>query len=84
MFTVLFWSQALERALKSGAQALLVVWGSAQINVLTVNWTTAMGVSLAAVAISLLTSLASIPFGATNSPSLVAPPRVGAHEKVEG
>jgi hypothetical protein len=81
VFTLVFWAQALERALKSTAQALLVVWGSAEVNVLTVNWTTAVGVALTAGLVSLLASVASLPFGPTNSPSLVAPPLTGAHEK---
>jgi hypothetical protein len=84
VFTLVFWALALERALKSTAQALLVVWGSAEVNVLTVNWTTAVGVALTAGVLSVLTSIVSLPFGPTNSPSLVAPPQVGAHEKVEG
>lgn len=83
MFTLVFWALALERALKSTAQALLVVWGSAEVNVLTVNWTTAVGVALTAGALSVLTSIVSLPFGPPNSPSLVEPPLAGKHEVKE-
>lgn len=74
MLTAAYWAQAIERALKSAAQALLIVWGASQINVLSIaNWTTALSVVLSAALVSLLTSLASVPFGPAASPSLVAP-----------
>jgi hypothetical protein len=74
VFTAAFWAQALERALKSAAQALLVIWGASQVNVLSIaSWQTALSVTLAAALLSLLTSLASVPFGPAASPSLVEP-----------
>lgn len=83
MLSAAYWAQVIERAGKSAAQALLIVWGSAEINVLAVNWTTALGVALSAALVSVLTSLASLPFGPSNSPSLVAPPLTGKHEVKE-
>jgi hypothetical protein len=74
VLTAAFWAQAIERALKSAAQALLIVWGASQINVLSIaNWTTALSVVLSAAVVSLLTSVASVPFGPSASPSLVEP-----------
>lgn len=74
MFTAAFWAQAIERALKSAAQALLIIWGTTQINVLSVNsWSTALSVAVSAALLSVLTSLASLPFGPGASPSLVEP-----------
>ncbi|MCW2904214.1 MAG: putative lactococcus lactis phage r1t holin [Streptosporangiaceae bacterium] len=74
MFSAAYWAQAIERALKSAAQALLIVWGATQVNALSVtNWTTALNVVISAALVSLLTSLASLPFGPSSSPSLVVP-----------
>jgi len=74
VFSAAFWAQAIERALKTAAQALLIVWGASQVNVLSVaSWTTALSVVLSAAVVSLVTSLGSLPFGPAASPSLVEP-----------
>jgi hypothetical protein len=72
MFTVTFWKQAVERAIKSAAQALLGLWVGAQaFNAWDVDWKKAAGVALGAALLSVLTSLASAGVGKKGSPSLV-------------
>jgi Putative lactococcus lactis phage r1t holin len=72
MFTLTFWKQAGERAIKSAAQALLGLWVGAQaFNAWDVDWKKAAGVALGGAILSLLTSLASAGVGKSNSPSLV-------------
>ncbi|MBX6355797.1 MAG: holin [Micromonosporaceae bacterium] len=72
MFTVTFWKQAAERAIKSAAQALLGLWVGAQaFNAWDADWKKAAGVALGGAILSVLTSLASASVGKGNSPSLV-------------
>lgn len=55
-----FWTGALDRAVKSFAQALLLLWGAdAGFNLLQVNLVQALGVAAGAAVLSLLTSMAS-------------------------
>lgn len=72
MWTRTFWKQAIERALKTGAQTAVALLGVAGLGVLDVDWTqTASVVGLAVVA-SLLTSVASAGVGPAASPSTVS------------
>lgn len=60
MLTAAFWTGAVDRALKSAAQALILLWAaSSGFNVLTVDWPTSLGLAGGAAALSLLTSIAS-------------------------
>lgn len=72
MFTLDFWKAAGERALKTGAQFVLVSWavGDGIFNVLTVDPAEAAGYFGGGVAVSLLTSLASGLIGDRGTPSL--------------
>ena len=71
MWTKLFWEKAAERAIKTAAQAALAFFVIGQTNLLDLDWTqVASGAGVAAIA-SVLTSLASAPFGPGDSPSLV-------------
>jgi hypothetical protein len=55
-----FWKGTLDRAVKSFAQALLLLWGAdAGFNLLSVDVGQAFGVAAGAAVLSLLTSLAS-------------------------
>lgn len=65
-----FLADALERAAKTFAQALLGALTVEGVTVASVNWPTALGVAGTAAAVSLLTSAASYP--ATGTASLVA------------
>lgn len=72
MFTRAFWAAALERAVKSAAQAVVLFWavGDVALNLWTVNPTETLGVAAGGAVLSILTSLVSIPVSATNGPSL--------------
>lgn len=55
-----FWLGALDRAVKSFAQALLLLWGAdAGFSLLDVNLVQSLGVAAGAAVLSLLTSIAS-------------------------
>lgn len=73
MFTWKFWREALERAVKSAAQAPLTVWtvGDVALNVFEMNWQLGFGVALGGAVFSILTSLATAPMGAPDSPSAI-------------
>ena len=74
MFSLNFWRQALERAVKSAAQdigkALILVGAGATI--WEVNWQVILGAALLGAVFSLVTSIGSAPFGESDSPSVVA------------
>jgi hypothetical protein len=71
MWTKNFWKQAAERAVKSAAQALLGLWTLDGFNVLQADLPVAGGVALGAAVLSVLTSVASLPFGEDDDPSVV-------------
>ncbi|MEV1294424.1 holin [Pseudonocardia sp. NPDC049635] len=60
LFTRRFWTGAADRAIKSSAQMLILLWGAdAGLNILTVDVPEAFGVAAGAAVLSLLTSVAS-------------------------
>lgn len=71
MFTAKFWKGAVERALKSAAQALLGLWALDGFNAVEADYALAGGVALGAAILSVLTSIVSLAAGPTDSPSLV-------------
>lgn len=71
MFTLVFWKAALERCLKTAAQAIVAVLtvGGATVGFADIDWVASGWLVLVAAAVSVLTSMVSA--GATNgSPSL--------------
>ena len=72
MWTSIFWRQTAERAVKTAAQAGAAFFVVGSTGVADVDWATVGGVAGAAAVASVLTSLASAPFGPADSPSLVA------------
>lgn len=73
MWTVKFWKAATERAVKSAAQALVLLWAAdGGFNVLDVEYGEAFGLSAGAAVLSLLTSVVSSAVGDSTSPSLVS------------
>lgn len=71
MFTINFWKQAAERALKSAAQGLLGMWALDGFNVLDADWGLAAGVAAGAAVLSLLSSVVTSGVGESGDPSMV-------------
>ena len=66
-----FWQAAAERAIKSAAQAMvLVLAADIGFNVLTVDWQETLGVGAGGAVLSILTSIISSGFGPGDGPSL--------------
>lgn len=79
MFTVQFWKETLERAVKTFAQSIILATGlGAGFNLFQMDWGLALGFGGGGALLSILTSLGSAPFGQGGTPSLVptldAPP----------
>lgn len=71
MWTTVFWREAGERAIKTAAQTALAFFVVGTTDLFSVDWqVVASGVGVAVIA-SLLTSIASEPFGPKGTPSLV-------------
>jgi ElaB/YqjD/DUF883 family membrane-anchored ribosome-binding protein len=70
MFTLKFWKDAIERALKTAAQAGIVVIGTSQL-VTEVDWVVVVSGAALGFILSILTSIASSAFGDGDSASLV-------------
>ncbi len=70
MFTVVFWRDAVERAIKTAAQAGIAVF-VAGVTVTSVDWGDAGAVVGTAVLVSLLGSVASTRVGSPTSASLI-------------
>lgn len=71
MWTVKFWQNALERAIRTAAQSLLALWGTQVTGVLEVDWVQAASVAALAALTSVLMSLVATGVGDHNSPSFV-------------
>lgn len=63
VWTSAFWKAAAERALKTFAQTLIVLIGAEQVNVMALDWPQLLTVAGSAAVMSVLTSMASAPFG---------------------
>ena len=70
MFTKSFWIDAIERSLKTAAQAALGAGIIGATDLLAVNWVGALSVGGLAAVISILTSAASEPVGVGGTASL--------------
>lgn len=79
MWTWLFWKQALERAVKTFAQAAIaLLTGDKVFGILDADWTMVGQVAALALVLSILSSLVSAPIGPDKeSPSLVDTPPPG-------
>lgn len=71
LVTGTFWSQTVERAVKTFAQASIALLTGDGLGLITVDWTHIGSVAGLATLVSLLTSVGSGPFAEANSPSLV-------------
>lgn len=57
MFTIKFWKDASERAIRTAAQALLALWATDVTGVLAVDWVQAGSVAALAALTSILMSI---------------------------
>lgn len=72
IYKSIFWKDAVERALKTSAQAgLLAIGASEGFNLFTLDWRTFLGFALGGAFLSLLMSVASAGVGDNESASLV-------------
>jgi len=71
MFTLKFWKDASERAIRTAAQALLALWATDISGVLEVDWTQAGSVAALAAVTSVLMSVASTGRGNPESASSI-------------
>ena len=71
LLTRAFWLDAGERAAKSFAQTLLALLAGDGVNLLRVDWPTALGLAGTAALLSILTSVASVRVPPAGSASLV-------------
>lgn len=70
MRTAAFWRNAAERAVKSAAQSLLLLWaGDSAFNIINADPRMAGGIAAGAAVLSVLTSLASTAVGDSSSPA---------------
>jgi hypothetical protein len=70
-----FWKAALERAVKTAVQAVVLAIGAAQGAALfALDWKNVVGAAVGGAAVSLLTSLISLPIGPADSPSVISEP----------
>ena len=63
MFTVKFWKDAAERAIRTAAQALLALWATDVAGVLAVDWVQAGSVAALAALTSILMSIVATNVG---------------------
>jgi hypothetical protein len=75
MFTIMFWKRATERAVKSGAQAVLLGLGfsdAGPVNALQFDYKLGLGFAAGGALLSYLTSLVTAPLaGDPDDPSMV-------------
>ncbi len=71
MYTITFWKDAAERAIRTAAQALLALWATDISGVLEVDWTQAGSVAALAAVTSVLMSIAATGRGNPESASSV-------------
>jgi len=70
MFTIKFWKDAGERAIRTAAQALIALWATDVSGVLAVDWVQAGSVSALAALMSILMSIAATGVGDHESAGL--------------
>ena len=71
MFTSAFWKLAVERAIKTVAQALVAVFAASQFDWFSADGQAILGTAATAGVLSILMSVASIGVGDKGTPSLV-------------
>lgn len=70
MITRDFWLDALERALKTGAQTVVATIGGGAVGIFDLDWVMVGSVAALAMVLSLCTSIASAPLSTKGTASL--------------
>lgn len=71
MWSLKFWRETVERAIRTAAQALLALWGTQVTGVLEVDWTQAASVTALAALSSVLMSLIATGVGDHESSAFI-------------
>lgn len=72
MLTARFWTGLIDRSVKSGAQALLLLWAAdSGFNALEIDLPHALGLAGGAMLLSALTSIVSAPVGDPGSTAML-------------
>jgi hypothetical protein len=71
MWSLAFWKDTAERAIRTAAQALLALWGTQVTGIMQVDWTQALSVAALAALSSVLMSLIATGVGDKGTPSFV-------------
>lgn len=71
MFTKTFWTDAIERAVKTVAQALIAVVAATNFDWISADWRAIASTAATAGVLSLLSSIASDRFGVAGTPSVL-------------
>ncbi len=72
MWTLSFWKETADRAIKTAAQAVLLGLGLGEgLNAFDVDFQLALGFALGGLALSVLTSVVSSPFGVKGTASFI-------------
>lgn len=73
MFNMSWLRDALERALKTTAQAIVLALGASEgFNLFAADWQNVAGIAAGAAVLSVLTSVISAPFGVKGSASVLS------------
>ena len=71
IWTKNFWLDTLERAIRTGAQVLLLAWGADQFfNAFELDWVNGAGVFAGGMVLAVLTALAASPLGTGGTASI--------------
>jgi hypothetical protein len=71
MWSLAFWKDTAERAIRTAAQALLALWGTQVTGIMEVDWAQALSVAALAALSSVLMSLIATGVGDKSTPSFV-------------
>jgi hypothetical protein len=71
MWSLAFWKDTAERAIRTAAQALLALWGTQVTGIMEVDWAQALSVAALAALSSVLMSLIATGVGEKGTPSFV-------------
>jgi hypothetical protein len=71
MWSLAFWKDTAERAIRTAAQALLALWGTQVTGIMQVDWAQALSVAALAALSSVLMSLIATGVGDKGTPSFV-------------